>query len=181
MIRPGPVVVGGEDSTGRPPEGEAVVVRPLVVAIVAAMWVVVLAPPLLRSWSRDRRSASAIGARPRLRPTRYPDTPRRRFGADLTQRPRDFRANAPTEGSLLPPERSRAVRTAVRCRRRNVLFAFVVTISVTAVGGFGWGSAILVAVNVFADGFFVLYVVLLVRLRRAEERRAMWELWSRAA
>ena len=81
----------------------------------------------------------------------------------------------------MPPERSRAVRTAVRCRRRNVLFAFVVTISVTAVGGFGWGSAILVAVNVFADGFFVLYVVLLVRLRRAEERRAMWELCSRAA
>jgi len=180
-IRPVRTLVDGERTTGRAPEGEAVAVRPVVVVAIAVVWVVVLGPPLVRSWLRDRRSASAIAARPRLGPTRHPDPRLRPVGDDPAAGRASHKANASTGEVVALVDRSLAARAAVRCRRRNVLFALVVTVSVTAVGGFGWGSGVLIAVNIVADGFLVLYVFLLVRARRAEERRAMWELWSRAA
>jgi hypothetical protein len=206
--------VAGERTTGRPPEGEAVPVKPLVVAVLGVMWVVVLAPPLLRSWLRERRSASAIGARRRIAPPRRPDTRLRQVGADPARRARGDVALGPAQRPGTPetprhqrseryphdaedyrrtPDqdertgdgpalryRSGSVRATVR-RRRDVLFALVVTAGVTAVGGFGLGSGVLIVVNLVADGFLVLYVLLLVRVRRAGERRAMRELWSRAA
>jgi hypothetical protein len=75
----------------------------------------------------------------------------------------------------------RSGRADVRRRRLNVLVGLLAVAATTAIGGFGLGISALVAVNLLVDAILVFYVYLLVQLRRAEEERAMRQIWSQAA
>ena len=75
----------------------------------------------------------------------------------------------------------RSGRADVRRRRLNVLVGLLAVAATTAIGGFGLGISALVAVNLLVDAILVFYIYLLVQLRRAEEERAMRDIWSQAA
>jgi hypothetical protein len=51
----------------------------------------------------------------------------------------------------------------------------------TALVGAGTGVQAMLGLNFLADALLILYVYLLVRRRRAIERRAIRKYWSRAA
>ena len=75
----------------------------------------------------------------------------------------------------------RSGRAEVRRRRLNVLVGLLAVAATTAIGGFALGISALVAVNLLVDAILVFYIYLLVQLRRAEEERAMRNIWSQAA
>ena len=147
--------------------------KPLVVAILGITWVVVLVPPLVRSWIHDRRAASM--ERPRRR---------RPPGGETYWKPA---ANVRVTSSTAAQHRYREQRgrsprplLAGERRRRTVLGALVVAVVFTAVGA-GTGVHAVIGLNLLTDALLVLYVCLLVRRRRAIEHRAIRTYWSRAA
>jgi hypothetical protein len=187
-------------------------VTPLVVVILAAMWVLVLVPPLLRSRS-DSRPSTSIGSFRQQLATLSRTGPERRgarsfnrpMGAvpisggplrtvePLRRAPAGYRAEYDPGVGRYAPERARrggpasvgystrSARADVRRRRQNVLMALVLAAVVTGVGGFGFGVNALIGINLLIDALLIFYVYLLVQLRRAEEQRAMRQIWSQAA
>jgi hypothetical protein len=183
----------------------------LVVVILAAMWVLVLVPPLLRSRSEGRPSTSVGSFRQQLatlsrtgpdpraaralqRSAMHPPTGRqvadvRPLRGPVSPYYDDYDGHPQTRGyvaarPIARPARGYAVRSGraeVRRRRQNVLFALLAAAAVTALGGFGLGISGLIAVHLLVDALLVFYVYLLVQLRRAEEQRAMRYAWSKAA
>jgi hypothetical protein len=184
----------------------------LVVVILAAMWVLVLVPPLLRSRSDSRPSTSigsfrqqlatlsrtgptGRGARSYNRPTgAVPiSSASRRRVEPMRRGPAPYRAEYDPVPGRYAPERAvrngpasvgysmRSARADVRRRRQNVLMALVLAAVVTGVGGFGFGISALIGLNLLVDALLIFYVYLLVQLRRAEEHRAMRQIWSQAA
>lgn len=179
---------------------------PLIIVILAAMWLVVLVPPLLRSRSEARpsesissfqRQLSTLGrstptgtfrparplgyAGPPARVTARPHGPRTTtFGpAPRTQRAAAY--GPATRGwSAAPPHRL-SQRTAAKRRRQQVLLTLVALAFFTAVLSFGLGIQAALVAHVVVDALLVGYVYLLVQLRKLEEERALRLQWQQAA
>ena len=191
---------------------------PLVLVILAVMWVLVLVPPLLRSrtdgrpnhsissFQRQLRTLQRTGRSPRhgtvtyLRSQpagrrgpagsslgRYADDDEYGYGYDdeydryPTQAPR----HAPQPAYRAPVGRSRGYaavqREAMRRRRMNVLLLLAGGTAFTGILAFGMGMTGLRWVAVACGVALVLYVVLLVQMRRAAELRSYRSGWSRMA
>ena len=160
--------------------------------ILAVMCALLLVPPLLRSWLADRWSSRPGFGRP-ITPWRL--RPQGRFGRSGAgpaagvggSRARDDDRPSYLVGTGVgqapsPGYRTRTARAAMRRRRQTVLYALLVATATTAVGAFEFGVNALVGVNLLVDGLLIVYVYLLVQVRRgAERRRQMGPARSRAA
>jgi hypothetical protein len=166
----------------------------LVVLILALLWIAVLAPPLLRSRAEGRPSASVSSFRRqlsslqrtaplsgvrinqprsavRIAPGAY--SPAAQHGRSSTQ---------VLNRSLSGTQRQLAARRAAQRRRRQNVLAGLVGFAVfTAAVGFGLGVRLAVGVNLVVDFALAAYIYLLIQMRRAEDERAMRQLWTSAA
>lgn len=164
---------------------------PLVVLILALLWIAVLAPPLLRSRADGRPSASVSSFRRQLSSLQRTAP---LSGVRINQ-PRSAVRVAPGQYSLgghrtgtatMPRQTSgqrqlAARRAAQRRRRQNVLAALVGLALFTAALGFGLKIQAAVIAHVVVDFCLAAYLYLLVQLRRAEDEKAMRQLWTNAA
>jgi hypothetical protein len=168
-------------------------VTPLVVLILAVMWVLVLVPPLLRSRTDGRPSAS-VGSFHRQLATLSRTTPGRlatgrpaaapvRYGRPppVPAPPSHRRAGRPMRPAGGVSASTHLNRVVIRRRRQHVLLTLVMAAAVTAVIGFGMSVRPVAMANVVVDPCLVLYVYLLVQRRRVEEQRALRYSWSAAA
>lgn len=179
----------------------------MVVVILAAMWILVLVPPLLRSRSEGRPSASVHTFRRQLStlgratppsmvrlPVSYGSyggpahrAPVRSAGPRTAPRPTGPQSYARTGaphgryGHGAPSHRL-SQRSAAKRRRQQVLLTLVGLAFFTGVLAFGLSMQPLVWVFAAVLAALAGYVYLLVRLRQAEEARA-WRAatWYEAA
>ena len=171
---------------------------PLVLVILAMMWVLVLVPPLLRSRSDGRPSASVHSFRRQLSTlgraapmhasmnVARVRTPGRPAGA--------YRPASPGYGYGAPRgygygyASGRAVslgrmsqRAAAKRRRQNVLLTLVGGAFFTGVVAYGMNVQAFMWVNLALIAALLGYVYLLVSMRKAEEERAYARSWYEAA
>ncbi len=158
---------------------------PLVIVILAVMWTVVLVPPLLRSRSEGRPSASVGDFRRQLSTLQrtMPHSMSRMAGRPAGPY-RPLRPAAGSRSVALAARPTLAVagpRFEVRRRRQNILFALAGSAVLTAVLAGGMYSRTLWLLHIALDVLLVSYIVLLVQSRRADEVRTMRDQWFRAA
>jgi hypothetical protein len=168
-------------------------VTPLVLVILAMMWVLVLVPPLLRSRSDGRPSASVHSFRRQL------STLGRAAPMSVARVPRAYGRPA---GAYRPaPQRSpgygyasprgygqgyggfgrMSQRAMAKRRRQNVLLTLVGAAFFSGVIAYGVGVHVFVWVNLGTIAALLGYVYLLVSMRKAEEERAYARSWYEAA
>jgi Flp pilus assembly protein TadB len=165
-------------------------VTPLVVVILAVMWVLVLVPPLLRSRT-DHRPSSSV----------------RSFNRQLSTlgraNPMAAYARSPLRSSHRPPARagSRAAmpafghqpfarsanpymnhrmsqRAVAKRRRQTVLLTLAATAFLTGVLAYGLDLRMFMYLNVLVVSLLIGFVYLLVQLRKDEEQRAAARHWA---
>ena len=166
---------------------------PLVVLILALLWIAVLAPPLLRSRADGRPAASVSSFRRQLSSLQRTAP---LSGVRINQprsavriAPGQYSMGAPHRGGTSVLNRSQtasqrqlaARRAAQRRRRQNVLAALVGLALFTAALGFGLHVRLAVMAHFAVDFALAAYIYLLVQMRRAEDERAMRQLWRNAA
>jgi hypothetical protein len=173
----------------------------LVLVILAVMWVLVLVPPLLRSRSDGRPNHSISSFQRQLRtlqrtggvPARGSVTYLRGtapVGRQAQSRPiyaddgrygDDGYGYAPRRGPVSSARYAAARREAMRRRRQNVLLTLVAATFGTGVLAFGMEITSLTWVFVACSAALVVYLLLLVQIRKAEDLRAGRGSWSRIA
>jgi hypothetical protein len=136
----------------------------VVLLILAALWAVVLLPPLLRA--RTDRSADSIGAfNSRLDVLG-------KTNASATQPA----ATAPARrtSTPAPPMYASPVAPAERAakRRRDVLRALVVAVTITFALAYFTGAPALWAANVLVDGMLIAYLALWAWVRQVQTEQA---------
>jgi hypothetical protein len=176
----------------------------LVLVILAVMWVLVLVPPLLRSRSDGRPNHSISSFQRQLRTLqRTGGVPARgsitylRGPASAGRQAQSHYADdgygygryaddgqygySPRPRPVRSARYAAAQRDAMRRRRQNVLLTLVAATFGTGVLAFGMELTSLTWVFVACSAALVLYLLLLVQLRKAEELRAGRGSWSRIA
>ena len=149
---------------------------PLVVVILAAMWLVVLAPPLLRSRS-DSRNSSMVSFRRHLSTLQRTTPGVGSYGSAPLRPAVGYRA--PRVQSVT---RQAHARAAMRRRREAILKGLIAAVGLTGLLGFGLGLADFKVLNLVVDVLLVGYVYLLVQLRKTEVvRTTVRRDYSRAA
>lgn len=166
----------------------------LVVLILAMLWIAVLAPPLLRSRADGRPSASVSSFRRQLsslqrtaplsgvRINQPRSAVRVGHGAyQLQSHGRALAGQAFARSQSSAQRQAAARRAAQRRRRQNVLAALVGLALFTAALGFGLQVRAAMFAHLVIDLALLGYIYLLVQIRRAEDEKAMRNLWSQAA
>jgi hypothetical protein len=157
-------------------------VTPLLVVVLAVMWIVVLVPPLLRSRAIGRPSSSVGDFRRHLSTLQTQPTVRSPYGAGAQLRP-VAAYRAPQAGR--PPARRApaplAARSAMKQRRQNILVALVGAALLTGVIGFGMGSRLFLTTHLVIDVLLAGYVYLLVQIKKTQQTKSVRYDWSRAA
>lgn len=141
------------------------------VLILAALWLAVLAPRLLRRLSQYQGERKYASASPLLSgASRYHNVVPLTGVAQLTPQPR---SGLVTPGVGVDRDGlSRLQRERARLRRRNILLGLVALAVVSLVAAMSVGGA-MIAVHLFVDILLVAYVgALAVRQRRILERHA---------
>ena len=167
---------------------------PLVVLILALLWIAVLAPPLLRSRADGRPSASVSSFRRQLSSLQRTaplsgvriSQPRSavRVGQgtyQLAHHGRGHHSPSLTRSMSSAQRQAAARRAAQRRRRQNVLAALVGLALFTAAVGFGLQVRAAMFLHLLVDLALLGYLYLLVQIRRTEDERAMRHLWTSAA
>jgi hypothetical protein len=157
-------------------------VTPLVVVILAGMWVLVLVPPLLRSRTDGRPSASVHSFRRQL-------STLGRAAPNIARAGRPYgRPAAPYRSASRPASISYGYgmsrvsqRAAAKRRRQSVLLTLVGAAFFTGVLAFGMDLQVMVWVHLGIDAAVLAYVYLLVSLRKAEEQKAYRHSYYEAA
>jgi hypothetical protein len=164
--------------------------------ILAMMWVLVLVPPLLRSRSDGRPSASVHSFRRQLSTlgraapmhasmsVARVRTPGRPAGA-YRPAPQGYGHAAPrgygyASGRAVSLGRM-SQRAAAKRRRQNVLLTLVGGAFFTGVVAYGMNVQVFMWVNLGLIAALLGYVYLLVSMRKAEEERAYARSWYEAA
>jgi hypothetical protein len=178
----------------------------LVLVILAVMWVLVLVPPLLRSRSDGRPNHSISSFQRQLRTLQRTGGVPARGSVSYLRGPAPMGRQAPSRslyaddgygygryadddgyGYSARPRPMRSARyaavqrEAMRRRRQNVLLTLLAATFGTGVLAFGMELTSLTWVFVACSAALVLYLLLLVQLRKAEELRAGRGSWSRMA
>lgn len=150
---------------------------PLVLVVLAVIWVVVLVPPALRARAESRPADSISAfhrqlgvlsqARPRwgrqpLALASLPST-NRRSQDWFDSQPRSVRSARP----------SAAAHQSTQKRRRDVFVTLIVAMAATLLLGFVPFLRVMWAVNAVIDGLFVAYVALLIHYRNVAAERDM--------
>jgi hypothetical protein len=168
-------------------------VTPLVVLILALLWIAVLAPPLLRSRADGRPSASVSSFRRQLSSLQRTaplsgvriNQPRSAVrigqGAYHLGHTRAHAGQAFARSQSSAQRQAAARRAAQRRRRQNVLAALVGLALFTAAVGFGLQVRAAMFVHFVVDLALLGYIYLLVQIRRTEDEKAMRQMWSQAA
>jgi hypothetical protein len=156
-------------------------VTPLVVVILAVMWVLVLVPPLLRSRTDGRPSASVHSFRRQLS-TLGRAAPNMARVARPYGRPPAYRAASRPVATVYGYGMSRvSQRAAAKRRRQSVLLTLVGAAFFTGVLAFGMELRVMVWVHLGIDAAVLAYLYLLVSLRKAEEQKAYRHSYYEAA
>jgi hypothetical protein len=154
----------------------------LVVMILAVMWVLVLVPPLLRSRTDGRPSASISSFRRQLTtlgraaPAHYARVGRP-MARPAAYRPQGYGQRRPGYGYGQPqgygygPSRM-SQRAAAKRRRQSVLLTLAGLAFFTGVLAFGLGIKSMVWVHLGVDAAVLVYLYLLISMRKAEEMRS---------
>ena len=159
--------------------------NPLVLVLIAAMWAVVLVPPLLRSRAEHRPSASVHSFRRQLSHLGRTSPAARPMGRSVGYAPRPLAGGrpAPAYGHRpAAPARRPAPSAPVdlaRQRRANVLLGLLAVTAFFGAGALSSGSSLVLAVFVVSVLALAGYVVLLAQVARVEEARASRAAWSR--
>ena len=166
---------------------------PLVVLILALLWIAVLAPPLLRGRAEGRPSASVSSFRRQLSSLQRTaplsgvriNQPRSAVRVGHGSYPLHHgrgQHSSLMAGSFSSAQRQLAARRAgQRRRRQNVLAALVGLALFTAAVGFGLKVRPAMFAHLVIDLMLLGYLYLLVQIRRADDARAMRQLWRNAA
>ena len=167
---------------------------PLVVLILALLWIAVLAPPLLRGRADGRPSASVSSFRRQLSSLQRTaplsgiriNQPRSavRVGQGayhLSNHGRGHQAPVFSRSLSSVQRQAAARRAAQRRRRQNVLAALFGLALFTAALGFGLHVRAAMFAHFVIDLALLGYLYLLVQIRRTEDERAMRQLWTNAA
>jgi hypothetical protein len=157
--------------------------KTLVLLVLAVVWGVALIPPLLRSRVHHRPGSSVTSFRRQLSNlSRMPGSvnlsPARAFHAAPAVRrpagvglPRPIRPTGYSAVGFPGASRASALRSSVRRRRQNVLLTLTAIVIGSGVAWLAMEVAVARAVFFVSVITLVLYVYLLVMLRRAEEVR----------
>ena len=149
---------------------------PLLVVVLAVMWIVVLVPPLLRSRSIGRPSNSVGDFRRQLSTLQAPG------GRSSHLRPvAAYRAPHAGRTNVRAIAAPSPVRSATRQRRQNILVGLLALAGLTAVIGFGMQSRMFVTLHLVADVLLAGYVYLLVQIKKSQQAKSVRYDWSRAA
>lgn len=166
---------------------------PLVVLILALLWIAVLAPPLLRSRADGRPASSVSSFRRQLSSLQRTaplsgvriNQPRSAVrigqGAYHLSHGRAHTAQAFARSQSSAQRQAAARRAAQRRRRQNVLAALVGLALFTAAVGFGLQVRAAMFAHFVIDLALLGYIYLLVQIRRAEDEKAMRQMWTQAA
>ena len=166
---------------------------PLVVLILALLWIAVLAPPLLRGRAEGRPSASVSSFRRQLSSLQRTaplsgvriNQPRSAVRVGLGTYPLHHGRgqHSPVMGSSFSRAQRQVVarRASQRRRRQNVLAGLVGLALFTAAVGFGLQVRAAMFAHLVIDLMLLGYLYLLIQIRRAEDERAMRQLWRNAA
>ena len=150
-------------------------VTPLIIVVLAVMWIAVLVPPLLRSRSDGRPSSSIAGFRDQL--SRLQSSgPSRPYA---TRPAAAYRSTASVRQS--PISHRSALREAQKVRRRNILVGLVGFALLTGVVGLGMGIPLAKTLFLVSVALLALYVYALVQIRKDAEARAVRYEWSSRA
>jgi hypothetical protein len=140
----------------------------LTIVFLIAMWVAVLAAPVLQNRGSGTKGGDSIKTFQRQLATLERTSPYRSASARTTGRPRGSRP-VPLAGPVRRPLTASQVAAQ---RRRHVFIALagsvLVTLALAVVAG-GW----FVALHLLADALFVTYVVLVLRTVRLAAEREM--------
>ncbi len=145
---------------------------PLIIVILAVMWIVVLAPPLLRSRS-DLRNSSMMSFRRHLS-TLQTSAPARPMSSGV-------RPAAAYRAVSRPVSRQAVARAAMRRRRQNILTMLGGGALLTGIIGFGMSYRTFITAHLALDALVLIYIYSLVQIRKSEQSRASQYEWSRAA
>jgi hypothetical protein len=164
-------------------------VTPLVVVILAAMWVLVLVPPLLRSRTDGRPSASVHSFRRQLSTLGRATPTMARAGRPYGRPAAPYRPSArgaasygsTTSRSSYGQQGRISQRSAAKHRRQSVLLTLAGAAFFTGVLAFGLGMSAMLWVHLGIDAALLGYVYLLVSMRKAEEAKAYRSSWYEAA
>jgi hypothetical protein len=148
-------------------------VTPLIVVILAVMWIAVLVPPLLRSRTDGRPSSSIAGFRRQLS-TLQSSAPSRSYGA------RPATAYRPTAAALRPA-RANQQRLAIKRRRQNILVGLAAMFALSGAIGFAKGIPLAKTVCLASALLLAGYVYLLVQIRKNAQARTLRYEWSSRA
>ena len=156
---------------------------PLLVVVLAVMWIVVLVPPLLRSRAIGRPSSSVGDFRRQLSTLQSTTPPvRSSYGSSHLRPVAAYRS--PTGGTrtaVRPVSAPTAARSAVKQRRQNILVGLVTSAALTAIVGFGMPIRAVGLANLVIDVLLVSYIYLLLQIKKTEQAKAVRYDWSRAA
>ena len=137
----------------------------MVLLVLAIVWAIVLLPPALRARAEGRPADSILHFRTQLTTLQKTGPRRGHHGAlPATSAAATLQARAIARSS--GPSR-------VQKRRRDILVGLMAAMGISLVLGAIPGLHILLLVHLLADGLFVGYVALLVRMRNAVAEREM--------
>jgi hypothetical protein len=148
-------------------------VTPLIVVILAVMWIAVLVPPLLRSRTDGKPSSSIAGFRRQLS-TLQSSAPSRSYGA----RPATaYRSNT----TAIRPARANQQRQLVKRRRQNILVGLFAVLALSGAVGFAKDIPLAKTVCLVSTLLLAGYVYLLVQIRKNAQARTLRYEWSSRA
>lgn len=148
---------------------------PLIVVILAVLWIAVLAPPLLRSRTDGRPSSSVAGFRRQLS-TLQSSAPTRPYGARPATAYRASQAPRPARVAQVSHQRE-----MVRRRRQNILLGLTGATLVSGAIGLGQSIPLFKTVSLVCALLLAAYIYLLVQIRKNAEARALRYEWSSRA